>query len=444
MTDPNVLQAENAFKLLRTAEKTQRSISSAIETVLSMGDFQKQIDHVIEPQELINLVAEPINEILKFDVSAIYLVDQVTSDFKLSSCIPNEFEFELENQFEHLIEHGYVAWALREPRGIVVYSIDGRYRVVLHSMATYSRIKGIFIGLSPFTSKKIPDASPQVLTLLLRNAANALESLEYIDMFERQKAELHIKVDEKVGELRQRNNHLLNIQKMEAIAILAGGVAHEFNNALFAMLGNLELLDLGITDHREFEKVVDRLHEIVKKMADLTMKLLAYARGGKYMPQTVSMNTIVEGILEVLEKEFRDGIDLVLDLSSEDCFVRVDVTQMQLTVSAIVTNAIEALEEDGRIFIKVERVTIKQTTEETMQELTPGDHVLLHISDNGRGMDDSTRKRIFEPFFSTKFQGRGLGLAAAYGIVKNHHGSISVESELGKGTTVRIYLPSVS
>jgi two-component system cell cycle sensor histidine kinase/response regulator CckA len=190
--------------------------------------------------------------------------------------------------------------------------------------------------------------------------------------------------------------------------------------------------------------LVDRLHEIVKKMADLTMKLLAYARGGKYMPQTVSMNTIVEGILEVLEKEFRDGIDLVLDLSSEDCFVRVDVTQMQLTVSAIVTNAIEALEEDGRIFIKVERVTIKQTTEETMQELTPGDHVLLHISDNGRGMDDSTRKRIFEPFFSTKFQGRGLGLAAAYGIVKNHHGSISVESELGKGTTVRIYLPSVS
>jgi len=441
MGDSSVSPIENQDQMLRAVEEKQRSVFNAIELVLSIGDFQKQVDHPIELQEFVKLTADRINQIIRFDVSAIYIVDQETSDIKLYSCIPSESKNELENQMQFLIEHGYIAWALREQRGIMVYSNDVRYRVLLHAMATYSRIRGIFVGLFPVKSKRFPNASLQALSLMLRNAANALESLEYIEMYKRQNAELHTRVDEKVGELRRRDLQLLNAQKMDAVAALAGGVAHQYNNALFALTGNLDLIRLGITDSQEIEKCIDRIDSLTQRMNDLTLKLLAYARGGKYKPQTITINALVENALKELEKPLEGITDLVLMPPSDTFFVHVDVTQMQLALSAIVTNATEAIEQDGRISISWEKLPIEASTQEPFLEQAPGDYVVLGISDNGRGMDDITRQRIFEPFFTTKFHGRGLSMAAVYGIVKNHDGLISVESEAGKGTTVRIYLP---
>jgi signal transduction histidine kinase len=441
MANTSVSHNENQDQPARDAQEARRTVFNAIELALSLGDFQKQIDQPIDPQQFIELTAERIDEIIRFDMRAVYFVDQTSANMGLSWFSPTELKTELEDQFEQLIDRGYVAWALKEQRGVTVYSKDGRYRILMHVIATYSRIRGLFIGLVRADDKHIPDGALQALSLLLRNAANALESLEYIEMFKRQNAELHVKVDQKVSELRQRDTQLLNAQKMDAIATLAGGVAHQYNNALFAMTGNLDLLRLGIREGQNIDRFIDHIDIIVQKMKDLTLKLLAYARGGKYMPKTISINKLVEEVLVGLKKTFKENIELILNLPSEPHYVHVDETQIQLALSAIVINATEALEKGGRITVEAEAVKGMSRKDELQQEQISGDCVAIKISDNGPGMDETTRQRIFEPFFTTKFQGRGLSMAAVYGIVNNHHGSITVDSEIGSGTTVHIYLP---
>jgi signal transduction histidine kinase len=442
MIGPDISNTENGVVLPPNPEKAHRSVFNTIETMLAFGDFQKQVDKTIEPQDLITLIVERINEIIEFDACAIYVVDQETSDIQLIACVPSTFGSELEKQFEMLIDGGYVAWALKERRGIALYTNDSRYRVVLHAMTTFARIRGIFIGMHATTPNKLAGASLQVLTLVLRNAANALESLEYIKMLQRRNDELNALVAEKVGELRRHDGRLLNAQKMDAIATLAGGVAHKFNNALFALTGNLDLLKLDVANHPQQNKLIDRMDSIIKAMADQNHKLLAYARGGKYRPQEISLNALVTSVLDGLQPAFEDGISLVFSPNSDSGSVCVDITQMQLSVAAIVTNAIEALEEGGRICIGTKRVSVRKQA--TKLELMPGDYLVLQISDNGPGMDTAVKQRVFEPFFSTKFEGRGLSLAAVYGIMKSHNGSVQIESDPGQGTTVRLYLPKAS
>jgi len=432
---------EDRDQLLELLEEKQRTVLSAMDQVLSMGDFQKHVDQPIAPQELIATAAQNINEIIQFNASAIYLVNQETSDLELSCCIPAGLEKELGSRFENLVERGHIAWALKERRGIIVYSHDRRYRVLLHPMATYARIRAIFIGLLPLSGHRLPDGSLQALSLVLRNAANTLESLEYLTLFQRQNAELQTKVDQKVGELRRLDHQLYNARKMDAIATLAGGVAHQFNNALSILVGNVDLIQLDIANTRDPKASFERMKSVAQRMQDLTAKLVAYARGGKYKPETVYIETLVQNALKEVRGQTPNLVDINSELSVGTYSICVDVTQMHLVLSAILTNAVEALEAGGTIDISAEQLTIEPDAPPSPLDLAPGRYLALQIKDNGRGMDETTQQQIFDPFFTTKFMGRGLSMAAVYGIVKSHHGEITVESELGRGTTVRVYLP---
>jgi signal transduction histidine kinase len=434
----------NPDSRLRAAEEKYRAVLSVLEQVLSLGDFQKQVDTTVDPVHFIHLTGERIDEIIQPELKAIYTVDQATSDISTTWFAPVASQKEIETQVESLIQGGYIAWALRERREILVYSVDRRYRVLLHAIATYSRIRGIFIGFFPAEKDKLSDGSLQALSLLLRNAANAMESMEYIAMFQHQNAQLQTKVDEKVGELRRRDQQLLNAQKMDAIATLAGGVAHQYNNALSILMGNIELIKLGIVGGKEPGKYIERIEGVAYRMQELTAKLLAYARGGKYLPQKIPIKALVESVLVDVTKDMPDHIQIKVAVPAEACSVRVDVIQMQMVLSAIVTNATEALPSGGHIHIHGEIVPIQQLPQDTKLELVPGEYIVLQISDNGQGMDERALQHIFEPFFTTKFEGRGLSMAAAYGIVKNHSGAICVESAVGRGTTVHVYLPLAS
>jgi signal transduction histidine kinase len=442
MSDPKLSDADETRRLLHAAERKNRCVSNAIEQVLSIGDFQGQVNQPMDVQAFIQLTAQRINSLIAFDISAIYFVDQSTSGLDIACCLPTDHQKELENQFELLIHGGYIAWALREPRGIMVYSADRRYRVLLHVMATYSRIRGLFIGLLDVQSdRRLPDESRPALSLILRNATNALESIEYLALFKRHNAELETKVDQKVEELRRRDMQLLNARRMDAIATLAGGVAHQYNNALAVLVGGLDLIKLQISRGQNTDNNLSRLESVALRMQDLTAKLLAYARGGKYLTEKVFIDKLVETALRGALESSENPVDIELTMRDETYCVNVDVTQMQLALSAIVTNAVEALETGGRIAVSAEKICIPEGTHYSRLELVKGDYVLLKIKDNGKGMDEHTREHIFDPFFSTKFTGRGLNMAAAYGIVKNHHGEIAVQSQVGQGTTVKVYLP---
>jgi signal transduction histidine kinase len=234
---------------------------------------------------------------------------------------------------------------------------------------------------------------------------------------------------------------LQEAQKMEAIATLAGGIAHEFNNALCAVIPHIDLLTTKFPDNEEINKHTQPIHTSAQRMAHLTSQLLAYARGGKYRPQQISLNNLVQDTLPFVKHIIKAGIVVQTDLDQDSCFVEADLTQLQMVLLALVVNAAEAIETVGSIRLTTRRQEIDGDFAKGYLDLKPGSYVSLTIEDNGSGMSEETRMRVFEPFFTTKFQGRGLGMAAVYGIVKNHDGLVMVDSELGQGTRVHIYLP---
>jgi signal transduction histidine kinase len=180
-----------------------------------------------------------------------------------------------------------------------------------------------------------------------------------------------------------------------------------------------------------------------QRMVHLTNQLLAYAQGGKYQPQKISLIDFMEHTLPMIKRDIDPSIHVKTDLLDINSNVEIDLIQMQMVLSAVLNNSAEAIEGKGRIRIHTEDKSIDEDFLKHHQGFKPGNYVCITIEDNGKGMDMETRKRIFEPFFTKKFQGRGLGMAAAYGIVRNHDGWISVYSEPGQGTVVNIYLPAV-
>jgi PAS domain S-box-containing protein len=243
-------------------------------------------------------------------------------------------------------------------------------------------------------------------------------------------------------ERRRLRAQLEQARKMEAIATLAAGIAHEFNNALTGIIGYLDLLELALPGSEPAGNYLKPMKTSAFRMAKLTSQLLAYAREGKYQTRTFSLSDFVEDILPVLRHGIHPEIRVETDLPQDVSLVDADPTQMQMVLSAVVANAAEAIEGRGRIRISTGNEEISEETAQQYPELTTGSYVCLRVDDDGIGMDEEIRARMFEPFFTTKFHGRGLGMAAVYGIVKNHNGWIGVDSELGKGTVVRIYLPA--
>jgi PAS domain S-box-containing protein len=244
-----------------------------------------------------------------------------------------------------------------------------------------------------------------------------------------------------VTELKKLQLRLRQAWKMEAITTLAGGIAHEFNNALSVIVANIDLLRSEQPDNIHIQKHADDITTSTARMADLTKQMLAYARGGKYWLQSVSLNDIVQNALSLIRHSLNPAIEVITELQNDVASVEIDVSQFQLVLTALVTNACEAMQNSGRICIRTQNTVVDEKLAGQNAGLKPGVYVCLQIEDNGPGMDENTRQRIFEPFFSTKFPGRGMGMAAVYGIVKNHDGWIGVDSRLDIGTVVSIFLP---
>ena len=236
---------------------------------------------------------------------------------------------------------------------------------------------------------------------------------------------------------------LRQAQKMESIAKLAGGIAHQFNNALFVIVATTDLLEMQVPKEEITSEYFDSIKKSTARMTQLTRQLLAYARGGKYEVKDISLSVLVRKTLPLLQHTLDPSISVETSLPGDILKTKGDLTQLVMVVSILLSNAVEAIESEGHIKIACRNELITREDAKAFPGLSPGPHVSLTVEDNGRGMDKETKNRAFEPFFTTKLLGRGLGLAAAYGIVKNHGGWISIESQMGRGTSVRIYLPAV-
>jgi len=236
---------------------------------------------------------------------------------------------------------------------------------------------------------------------------------------------------------------LQQAKKIEAIATLAGGIAHDFNNALSVITTGIDLLRLDHSDDTDVVAQLRPMSDSAHRMADLSNQLIAYAKGGKYQAKTVSLSRFVEDEVPAFFGSDDEGIYLEINVPSDAPNVHADVSQLGMVLSSIITNAKEAIEGAGCIQVSTGSIDADQEFIDKRPGLKTGRYAFLKIEDDGKGMDKETLRKVFEPFFTTKSHGRGLGMAATYGIVKNHDGWIDIDSGLGKGTSVQIYLPAL-
>ncbi len=231
------------------------------------------------------------------------------------------------------------------------------------------------------------------------------------------------------------------VSLMEATSTLAGGVAHDFNNLMVGVLGNAELLREDLADRPQAMDMLAAISSSARQAGDLAKQLLAFARGGKYSTAPLRLNDIVQDTLRLQDRALPPRIRIERDIEPDLWLVEADRTQLTQVVMNLLINAVEAIKEHGRIVVTTRNVELDESHLSSFPGLQPGMHVYICVQDTGCGMDSETQSRVFEPFFSTKSQGRGLGLAAVDGIIRNHGGYISVFSEPGLGTSFKAYLP---
>ncbi len=247
-----------------------------------------------------------------------------------------------------------------------------------------------------------------------------------------------------ISELKTLQIQLHQSQKMEAIGVLAGGVSHDFNNILMGIQGHLSLMQIDISDVEKAKSHTNQIERLVKTAADLTKRLLGFARGGKYQISVLNLNELIPLALNIFAPTRKDII--VHESYDKQLYcVDADQTQLEQVLVNLLINASQAMPEQGEIFVTTQNIYIEKDHKYPF-EVRPGKYIKLTIKDTGIGMDSEIQRKVFDPFFSTKTthdqKGRGLGLSTVYGIVKNHDGFILVESNKGHGASFHVCLPA--
>lgn len=243
----------------------------------------------------------------------------------------------------------------------------------------------------------------------------------------------------------EMERRLLHAQRLESLGVLAGGIAHDFNNLLMAILGNLDLAIFSLPASSQARDHVEKSIRAARRAADLTRQMLAYSGKGRFMLERIDISQFMRDNAHLFEASIPKKITVLLRLQGDLPEIEADPGQLQQIVMNLITNAAEAIgEREGTIAIETgvaEYDAAYLRRSRTEEKPMPGQFVHIEVKDSGCGMDEETLQRLFDPFYTTKFMGRGLGMSAILGIVRGHGGSIVVDSSVESGTTIRVLLP---
>jgi signal transduction histidine kinase/ActR/RegA family two-component response regulator len=436
---------EKLLTRIEYLEDNRRFVQNMLEMAISLVDFQENIVSSFGPENILEEAEKRIRYLIPFEANALYLVDQDSSDLQLAVCNPPKAREFMTAEVEELIEKGFFAWAIRERRGITIASSNRAKRFVMHVIATQSRIRGMFIGQLD-GRQQIPDTSLTLLSIILLNTANALESLEFYRLLRHQKAILEKKVEERTQALAESERQMQQVLKLQSIGTLAGGIAHDFNNILFPIIGYTELALDDIPEENPARKSLEEVLKAASRAKELIQQILTFSRRNGRERKPIRVPIIIREALKLLRASIPKTIEIASDLEENCSPIMGNPTQMHQVVMNLCTNAYQAMRETGgQIHVRLGEVNIGYEEMAQRIGITMGPHLHLVVQDNGVGMDATVLERIFEPYYTTQEPGKGtgLGLSVIHGIVKNHGGFITVESLPGQGSSFHVYLPTI-
>lgn len=434
-------------------EKSQRTMLESLESAAERGEFKSSPGKYKEAVDVLKDFAPRVMRLGAFSSVGLWYVDENTSDFKLGCCVPENSRQYMLKEFDRLTEEGMVSLALAGEKPLIAAGSGTKDRHIIQSMTTASRTRGLFIG-SFKTGQSIPDVTLPLLQILGQNCASSLEALELYRLLRVKNQDLQDKKEEL--ELREKKRlhaemekeqlqaQLAQSQKLESVGRLAGGVAHDFNNMLQAMNGNIELLLKARPEDHSDTIRLKAVNESINRAAQLVSQLLLFSRKSGYRRELVSLNQEVEGVARILARTIPRMITLELCLSPDIWPASGDPVQIEQILLNLSNNAVDAMPDGGILSMETDNVILDKSFVAAHPGSNAGPHVLLTVTDTGYGMNKETLSHIFDPFFTTKEVGKGtgLGLASVYGIVKAHGGYIQCQSETGKGTTFQVYFPA--
>jgi PAS domain S-box-containing protein len=303
-------------------------------------------------------------------------------------------------------------------------------------------IGGLFFGHS--APDVFTDRSEQWMVGLAAEAAVAIDNTLLTQELRGLNSTLEQQVTERTEQLRKNEAALRQSQKMEAVGQLTGGVAHDFNNILQVIGGNLDILSRGLPpDSARLTRAAQNAMAGTKRAAALTQRLLAFSRRQPLDPKPIDVNALVSGMSDLLHRSLGETIELETVRSGRLWSAEADANELESALLNLALNARDAMPQGGRLTIETANVDLDRAYAATQTEVIPGQYVSIAVSDTGSGMSEATAAQAFEPFFTTKpvGQGTGLGLSQVYGFVKQSGGHVRIYSEIGQGTTIKIYLP---
>jgi signal transduction histidine kinase len=305
-------------------------------------------------------------------------------------------------------------------------------------------IEGITKGFLALMSVGIATALllllPRILVLpsryQLRQAYAALEE----EVRQRRSAEAMVK---RFQEVEATESQVRQAQKMEAVGQLTGGVAHDFNNILTVITGTIEILGDAVKDRPDLAQITKMISAAAARGADLTQHLLAFARRQPLQPRSIDVNAMVIDSARLLRPTLGEQIEIESMLAHDSAPALIDPSQLSTAILNLALNARDAMPNGGKLTLETKNVVLDENYADMNSEVTPGNYVMIAVSDSGVGIPVNLLEKVFEPFFTTKDVGKGsgLGLSMVYGFVKQSNGHVRIYSEEGHGTTVKLYLP---
>jgi signal transduction histidine kinase len=402
------------------------------------------VNSTIHLPEVISLIMKYVNNVVKSASSVLMLRDQKTGELVFS--VPMEQAKDGLRDIRIPSGKGIAGWVAERERPLLVpdakedprfdTDIDERNgfetkSILCLPLKATSKLIGVLEIINKLDNTPFTEEDTFLLSIFAYHATVAIEN-----------ARLYSELKDNLEEEAQVQKQLAEYDKTEALGQMASSVAHEFNNLLMHIQGNISLMLLDLDSNHPHHERLKNIEQSVMRGSDVSKQLLGFARGGKYDVKTVDLNDIVEKSSQVFGRT-KNEIKIYRKYQTDVWTVEGDQGQIEHVLLNLYRNAWQAMPGGGELFLEVENVHLDREFAKPYNS-EPGDYVKISIRDTGVGMDKESQERVFDPFFTTKetVRGTGLGLPSAYGIINNHKGIITVQSELGEGTTFSIYLPT--